>query len=87
MTTQQLVREFAYGATKGKASSLRIEGDKLFNYNTVIAQRINGAIVLNVTKYSVTTSKHQNRLKAEFYNARTVDNVPMGAQDLKRYIA
>jgi len=86
MTTQNLVKEFLYGATKGKASSLRIEGDKLFNYGTVIAQRINGVVVLNATRYSMTTTKHQNRLKAELPNARTVNGVPMGTTDLTPYL-
>lgn len=86
MTTEQVVREFVNGATKGKASSLRIEGDKLFNYNTVIAQRINGVLVVNRTKYSMTTTKHQSRI-ARYGSAEINEGVPMGAQDLTRYMA
>lgn len=86
MTTQDVISKFINGATKGKASSLEISGEKLYNYSTVIAQRINGAVVLNVTKYSMTTTKHQNRLRREIPNARTIDDVPQGASDLSRYL-
>ena len=46
---------------------LRIEGNKLYNYNTVIAYWFNG------TKYSSTTSKHQNRLKRQNVKKLVVD--------------
>lgn len=87
MTTKEMINNFMTGATKGKASSICIEGDKLFNYNTVIAQRVDGAIVLNVTKYSMTTTKHQNVLRREMPHAITVSDIPRGAQDLSSYIA
>ncbi|MBO8161115.1 MAG: hypothetical protein H0Z24_05715 [Thermosipho sp. (in: Bacteria)] len=66
MTTYDLVKEFVYGGTHGSASGnrLRIEGDKLINYSTVIAYRYKRNIILNNTKYSPTTSKHQNRVRA-----------------------
>lgn len=86
MTTEQIMEKFFDGAVKGKASSLRIEDDKLFNYQTVIAQRVNGVIVINVTKYSRTTTVHQNRLTRALYNAKTIDDVPKGCQDLTRYL-
>jgi hypothetical protein len=86
MTTEQVMYNFLQGATKGKASSISIDGDKLFNYNTVIAQRINGVIVINTTRYSMTTTKHQNRLRREMPLARTVEDVNRGAQDLERYL-
>ena len=66
MTTTELVENFVHhGATAGSASNkrLRIEGDKLINYSTVIAVRTNSAIVLNGKTYSMTTTKHQNRIR------------------------
>jgi hypothetical protein len=87
MTTQNVINLFVSGATKGKASSISIEGDKLFNYSTVIAQRVNGEIVLNATRYSMTTTKHQNVLKRELpQNVQKVNDVPRGAQDLTRFL-
>ena len=90
MTTVELIKNFIAGATEGKASGgrLRIENDKLINYNTTIAQRKNGlGVIINMTKYSPTTSKHQNRL----YNYvnhlyATVYEVPAGTLDLQEFI-
>jgi hypothetical protein len=86
MTTKQIIANFVNGATKGKASSVEIAGDRLYNYATVIAQRINGCIHINTTRYSMTTTKHQNVLRREMPNAPTVDDVPRGTGDLSRYI-
>lgn len=89
-TTNELLKEFVLGGTRGKASGgrLYIEGDRLINYQTTIAQRHGGMIILNMTKYSPTTSKHQNRLFRGYDDREIiqVDGVPVGAWDLQRYI-
>ena len=59
----ELINNFAYGDTTGKASNLYIEGDVLVNYVTPIAFRTEGGIVLNKSKYSMTTSKNQNLVR------------------------
>lgn len=86
MTTEKVIMSFLDGATKGKASSIKIDGDVLLNYHTAIAQRINGVVVLNITKYSPTTSVHQNKLKNMLYNAKMIDNVPEDTADLSKYL-
>ncbi len=71
MTVHDVIEAFARGMQSGGASKckyypkgrLRIEGNKLYNYDTVIAYWFNGIMLINGTKYSTTTSKHQNRLK------------------------
>lgn len=69
-------------------SNLISTGDKLFSYNTCIAQFNGHALVLNETKYSVTTSKHQHYLKNAVTNSGIwattylVDNVDYNIQDL-----
>ena len=81
MTVCEVIEAFARGATSGAASKckyypqgrLRIEGNKLYNYNTVIAYWFNGIILINGTKYSTTTSKHQNRLKRQNVKKLVVD--------------
>jgi hypothetical protein len=91
MTTYELVKEFIQGAEKGKASGgrLYIEGNKLMNYNTCLAEASGGVWYLNMTKYSRTTTTHQNRLHRELLGYRVLpvvlDDVPIGAQDLKSY--
>lgn len=66
MSIEEVVKSFNKGATKGKASDgrVRIEGDKLINYNTVIAIRTDKGIKLNARKYSSTTSRLQNKIRA-----------------------
>lgn len=59
----ELINNFANGATNGKASNLYIEGDVLVNYVTPIAFRTDEGIVLNKSKYSVTTSKNQTYIR------------------------
>ena len=61
------------GRDQEKCGNLRIEGDKLFNYNTVIAQfKSEDEIYINMTKYSRSTSRIQNYLLeyAECYLGR-----------------
>lgn len=61
---EQLLRSFVEGAEKGKGSNLHIDGDRLYNYRTVIAVRLRkGVIALNPHKYSQTTTINQNLLK------------------------
>lgn len=81
MTVCEVIEAFARGETSGEASKckyypqgrLRIEGDKLYNYDTVIAYWFNGIMLINGTKYSKTTSVHQNRLKRQNVKKLIVD--------------
>lgn len=71
MTVHEVIEAFARGKMSGGASRskdypkgrLRIDGDELYNYDTVIAYWFNGIMLINGTKYSRTTSVHQARLK------------------------
>ena len=87
-TTKDIINNFLWGHTNGKASGgrLYIEGNKLINYGTTIAQRIDGRVVLNKTKYSPTTSKHQNVIHRECPNIGTVQDIPMGTWCLERFL-
>ena len=76
MNIKELIKDFNNGATYGSASNkrVRIDGDYLYNYNTILAIRNNdGTIQLNNRKYSQTTSKLQNNIRqyanvtSEFY--------------------
>lgn len=81
MTVHEVIEAFARGATSGAASKckyypqgrLRIEGNKLYNYGTVIAYWFNGIMLINGTKYSSTTSKYQNKLKGQNVKKLVVD--------------
>ena len=70
-TNQKMVEHYIDVMTRGvvlkrkKVNNLTIEGNKLFNYNTIIAQYENGTLYINTTKYSMTTTRIQNLLKNE----------------------
>lgn len=76
---------------KGNSMSINFDGSKLYSYGTCIAQKLpNGSIIVNATKYSATTSKHQSYLRRAIPSERkthvTTKHVPFGAYDLTRYI-
>lgn len=63
MTKKELLTAFVNGAEHGRGSNLIIVGNKLINYNTVIAERKGNKITLNSSRYSRTTSVNQNMLR------------------------
>lgn len=77
-------REDAYG------SNLRSEDGKLYSYNTVIGQWHDGKLIINNTRYSVTTSKHKHYLEHALYSSTkeiyTKKEVPRGETDLTKYL-
>lgn len=81
MTNEQILKKFVEGATTGKTNNLRIVGNLLYNYQTVIAERseTNG-FALNRTKYSQTTSKIQSKIASILHNTKTIEiiDVPEG---------
>lgn len=88
MRNQNVIENFIHQIFEGKGSNLYIDNNKLVNYNTTIAQWENGTLLLNVTKYSQTTSKNQNiikKLAENLINVIELDNVPMNTYNLKKY--
>lgn len=52
------------GKARKPGSSIWTDGETVYSYNTPIMRRVKGEhIVLNVRKYSVTTTRHQNGLQ------------------------
>ena len=91
MNNQSVINAFVCGkSAKSSNGNLRSYGNKLVSYYTTIAQRLdNGTIVLNRTRYSVSTSKIQTWTKVAFHDNRNVvevTDVPFGTTDLARYV-
>lgn len=96
MRNIEVIAAFADGCTKLlKANSVSTEGAfVLYSYNTPIAQRSkpSGKVVVNATKYSVTTSKAQSYLRYELAKrgiefVETTKEVPYGRQtNLWQYV-
>ena len=84
MTNQQVGIKFLKGE-KGKSLNMASTGDKLFSYNTVVAQWVGGRMVFNSTKYSRTTSKQVNWL-INYSDMTTSKPVPFNTHDLSPYI-
>lgn len=66
---RELVCKFINGATEGLSGgsghnrNLRIEGDLLIHYETVIAERKGSKVFINSTHYSLQSSKVQKILR------------------------
>lgn len=75
-------RSYAYGPVLGDGKGhYYCVGDKAWSYNTCIWQRAGWLTIGNVTRYSETTSRHQERVGS--YTADVIlDNVPEGTSDL-----
>ena len=91
MNNQSVINAFVCGkSAKSSNGNLKSFGKRLVSYYTTIAQRLdNGTIVLNRTKYSVSTSKLQTWTKRAFDGHRNVVeviDVPLGTTDLQRYM-
>lgn len=72
-------------------ANMRSIGNKLFSYNTCIAQHSEESegkqiIIINKTKYSQTTTKHlyilRNTINKEKFNIKEVDNQPINTTHL-----
>lgn len=86
MTTINLIKSFANGATSGHTSKSPYYGDIyvasiiddiLFSYRTPIAKRTNEGIILNKRKYSSTTSKLQNYIRTYTNVIDEVDEISL----------
>lgn len=70
-----------------KADNLHLHATptKLFSYYTCIAEFINGILVGNSTKYSVTSSRHLGYIRS-YVDVWTTIPVPMGIMSLKDFV-
>ena len=87
MTTINLVKSFAQGATSGTTGPSKyydgtvqrasIINDILYSYRTPIAKRTNDGIILNKSKYSSTTSKLQTYIRTYTNVIDEVDEISL----------
>lgn len=91
MRNRDLVERFFDGYTSGRGSNLYIDGDKLVEYSTTLAQRVPGGYVLNLGKYSRTTSKIQTWIKYYCNNPvailtdKTCNGLDFGVKNLTNF--
>lgn len=88
---KEVIRRFV-SRCSAESGHLVSTGNLLISYSTVIGQFVNNILYINVTKYSQTTSRHQNMLKAnaeaaiDLNKIETIDNVPIGSMSLINFI-
>lgn len=58
------------------------DGQRLYSYETCIAQHVGNVVVLNATKYSVTTSKQQTIVRCMCRGCVEVTGIKWYADDL-----
>lgn len=82
MTIDVLIDEFLKGAKEGTnvSGNLKIEGNKLIHYETVLLERCEGYYILNYSRYSMTTGVLQNKLRERLKSLtyKTVTKIPRG---------
>lgn len=89
MRNIEVIRQFLNGSSGNSDNGNLIStGDRLINYNTCIAEWNNDSIMINVTKYSSSTSRIQNMLLTESTFGREVvqvENVPINTKYLWKH--
>lgn len=72
-----------------RSMSIQSTGLKLYSYQTCIAQHLeDGSLIVNVTKYTTTTSHHQGILRKLLDKSQPiyyVDNIPINTGNLLQY--
>lgn len=93
-TNKDVVEAFLRGDILSN-TNMTSTGDRLFSYNTCIAERYTyrglPRCAVNDTKYSVTTSKHHTLLMRGLFSYMVIPyvplfSIPIGTQFLKPYI-
>jgi hypothetical protein len=85
MTNQQVIQAFL-AKREGKSLNMHTDGTYLYSYNTVIAQH-DRKIIVNMTRYSQTTSKQRGYLVRELQGIDyiKVDAVPMNTRAIHNF--
>lgn len=82
--TQAVMRAWRESKSARHGQSISTDGETIYSYSTAIVTRHNGKIIVNDTRYSVTTTQQQNSIKAELamlgINFDTVTGIPHGAR-------
>ena len=90
LSNKNLIAGFLSGTMNGRKNgsmSVSDDGRRLFSYATCIAERADNCIVINETRYSVTTSKQQGILRRMVSgNIYYVNNIERGDDHLVIYL-
>ena len=89
MRNIEVIKQFLNKSSgNSDTGNLISDGVKLFSYNTCIAEWTDSLLLVNITKYSRSTSRIQNMLIHELkfrYPQLTIENVPINTQYLWKH--
>ena len=89
MRNIEVIKQFLNKSSGNSDSGNLIStGDRLINYNTCIAEWNRNCIMINITKYSSSTSRTQNMLLSEVrfgHKVVQVENVPINSKYLWKH--
>lgn len=92
ISNKSLINAFIDGNcyTNSRNGSMCVQHDRLYSYNTCIAERaLNGVIYVNTTKYSQTTSKQQSLLvrllNDNGISYKKIGNLPWNVTSIAKY--
>ena len=82
--TENTLKAWHFNRSWHKAESVWTDGTRIYSYETILVEPTGQAdkVRMNMTKYSPTTSIHQNAILHDLGGlvAETVENVPMGSK-------
>ena len=85
--TENTLKAWHFNRSCQKSESIWTDGTRIYSYQTILVEPTGQAdkVRVNMTKYSPTTSVHQNAILADLGGlvAETVDGVPMGAKAIR----
>lgn len=88
MKNKDVVDAF-FSRKRANTVNLHTDGDRLFSYHTCVAQWLRGYLIVNTTRYSVSTSRHRNYVVSRLGSwtlIPTSNNVPQETSDLNSYV-
>lgn len=89
MKNKEVIKKFIFFKENNRGSNLYAIDNKLYSYNTAIAQYVNDIFIFNNTKYSRSTTRWQNVIK-DFLQLnqlpyKEIYNIPKDTMDLTNY--
>ncbi len=89
MRNREVIESFVYRHNECKTKTVRYSGNQLYHYATVLAEYSDIGLIVNITKYSRSTSNVQNVLLDFVVNQKytTVEDILGGTNDLRKYVS
>ena len=82
--TRKVLDAWFQGNPLRETDSIWTDGERIYSYETALVEKMDNGVRMNVTKYSYTTTVHQNSIYAELlgttYDIDEMVDIPMGTK-------